>query len=447
MTQMRQLTTPSQGLIGQVTLTLAILATAGSLILHPADLFTIRPGLAVVRLTGECLLLAPLLMGSVALAYQYPIYIRHNTKVCIFTVPLYLMAALLPAPLAALCAGLSILVGEALVQERHGSTPEQILTHTGRWILVALAGSCLAHLSPGHPLLLAAAALLLWLGDLVTLPLVLTPLTGEHPRRLIQQVAKEGGMAEGVQYVVGLVGVLAALHQVWALVLVALPSLLVYLAYRKEVDPDTLQLLESMADAVDLRDPYTKGHSHRVAELTRGLLAQLGRNGQEAALILTAARIHDIGKLGLPDTVLLKEGALSPAEQTLLESYPERGADLLRKYPDFARGVEMIQHHHERWDGRGYPHRLATVAIPFGARIIAVTDAFDAMTSDRPYRRALSPDRAAQILQDGRGRQWDPQIVDAFLVSIADRLSAPVTPLALHVLPTAVDALPSQATA
>lgn len=254
-------------------------------------------------------------------------------------------------------------------------------------------------------------------------------------------------MAEGVQYVVGLVGVLAALHQVWALVLVALPSLLVYLAYRKEVDPDTLQLLESMADAVDLRDPYTKGHSHRVAELTRGLLAQLGRNGQEAALILTAARIHDIGKLGLPDTVLLKEGALSPAEQTLLESYPERGADLLRKYPDFARGVEMIQHHHERWDGRGYPHRLATVAIPFGARIIAVTDAFDAMTSDRPYRRALSPDRAAQILQDGRGRQWDPQIVDAFLVSIADRLSAPVTPLALHVLPTAVDALPSQATA
>ena len=106
-----------------------------------------------------------------------------------------------------------------------------------------------------------------------------------------------------------------------------------------------------------------------------------------------------------------------------MKTHPQRGAELLARYPDFARGVEIVRHHHERWDGKGYPAGLAGFEIPFGARVIAVADSFDAMTSDRPYRRGMPPETAAQILRDGRGQQWDAQLVDAFLESIADELA------------------------
>jgi HD-GYP domain-containing protein (c-di-GMP phosphodiesterase class II) len=152
-------------------------------------------------------------------------------------------------------------------------------------------------------------------------------------------------------------------------------------------------------------------------------------------MILAAARVHDIGKLGLPDDLIHQKGSLTPEEKALMASHAERGADLLLRYPDFARGVDMVRHHHEHWDGSGYPYRLKGKDIPLGARIIAVANEFDAMTNDRPHRHALPVDRAASILRDGRGIQWDPAIVDAFLQSIADRLDQAVAP-ALRVLPS-----------
>ncbi len=98
-----------------------------------------------------------------------------------------------------------------------------------------------------------------------------------------------------------------------------------------------------------------------------------------------------------------------------METHAARGAELLVQYPDLARGTAIVRHHHERWDGQGYPDGKAGYAIPLGARVLAVADSFDAMTSDRPYRRGMSVERAVQILRDGRGTQWDPQIVDAFV--------------------------------
>ena len=112
-----------------------------------------------------------------------------------------------------------------------------------------------------------------------------------------------------------------------------------------------------------------------------------------------------------------------------METHPGRGAELLARYPDFARGVAIVRHHHERWDGQGYPDRRAGIDIPFGARVIAVADSFDAMTSDRPYRPGMPVERAAQILREGRGTQWDAQIVDAFLRTAAVSVSpAPAVP-------------------
>jgi putative two-component system response regulator len=190
----------------------------------------------------------------------------------------------------------------------------------------------------------------------------------------------------------------------------------------------TQKMLESMADTVDLRDPYTGGHSRQVTELVEGILAQLNKEGPEVRLIITSARLHDIGKISVPDAVLHKPGKLTDEEWAIMAAHPEVGADFLARHPGSRRGVDIVRHHHEAWDGSGYPHKLRATQIPFGARVIAVADSFDAMTSDRPYRPGMSVSTAVAILRAGRGLQWDPKIVDAFVRSIADRLKSDAGP-------------------
>jgi HD-GYP domain-containing protein (c-di-GMP phosphodiesterase class II) len=160
---------------------------------------------------------------------------------------------------------------------------------------------------------------------------------------------------------------------------------------------------------------YTGGHSCRVAEMSRYLLREMDLSGPEAALIVWAARLHDIGKIGLPNQILGKPGSLSVAEKRVLDLHPVRGAAWLLRYCGSRRGADIVRHHHERWDGEGYPDRLKGRDIPRGARLIAVADSFDALTSDRPYRTATSTSQALRILREGRGRQWDPRMVDALL--------------------------------
>ncbi len=166
---------------------------------------------------------------------------------------------------------------------------------------------------------------------------------------------------------------------------------------------------------MDWCDFYTGGHSHRVADMSRHLSREMSLSGPEAALIIWAARWHDIGKIGLPNQILGKPGSLNLAEKRVLDLHPERGAAWLLRYCGSARGADIVRHHHERWDGEGYPDRLRGRDIPWGARMIAVADSFDALTSDRPYRTGTSTTEALRILREGRGRQWDPSIVDALL--------------------------------
>jgi HD-GYP domain-containing protein (c-di-GMP phosphodiesterase class II) len=121
-----------------------------------------------------------------------------------------------------------------------------------------------------------------------------------------------------------------------------------------------------------------------------------------------------------------------------MEEHPVKGAELLKRHRDFARGVALVRHHHESWDGTGYPDGLKGAEIPFGARVIAVADSYDAMTSDRPYRKGMPIARAAGILREGRGRQWDAAVVDAFLRTIADQLEQEeALPLRLQLVPPA----------
>lgn len=376
----------------------------------------------------QSLLVGLFLLLCVIVADLYPIHIRYHTKVAMMSVPLYLMAVLLSPSLAALAAGLGWLIGETIVRRERRNRPGDIAIASARWVVVAYVGALVAHLPMGdalsEALVLIGTAVVLFLGDAISVSFQIAYMSGEPPRRILVAIIREGGLAEGVQYLIGLLSALAALQEIWALVLLAIPTGIAYWAFKnvKEMRTGTRQVLESMADAVDLRDPYTGGHSRRVADKCAEILTQLGIFGPEVDLIVSAARVHDIGKIGIPDEILKKPGRLTPKEKAIMETHTERGAELLARYPDFARGVEIVRHHHEHWDGKGYPSRIAGLDLPFGARVLAVADAFDAMTTERPYRQAMSVQQAATILRQGSGHQWDPAIVLAFLHIIEHKL-------------------------
>jgi putative nucleotidyltransferase with HDIG domain len=180
--------------------------------------------------------------------------------------------------------------------------------------------------------------------------------------------------------------------------------------------------MEGLADAVERRDPYTYRHSIRVTEHVRtilGAMPQVPRATREA--IIAAAHVHDLGKVGSRDGSLKKPGDLSPEERQEIEQHAAVGAEIVSRLEAYRPSVDTIRHHHERWDGSGYPDRLEGERIPLGARIIAVADAFDAMTSDRVYRAALPVDVAFAELAKGRGTQFDPQIVDVFQTAYQNR--------------------------
>jgi hypothetical protein len=375
------------------------------------------------------LLLALLLCAMFVIANRYPIHIQFQTKIHLATVPLYLMVLLLPAPVAALAAGMSMLVEQWLSHELSGNKPCDSATAVGRLVIVAVLSAWTAQLFFTDyletPLALVLVAVVMYVTDTVLGAIEIAAMSDDSFGSLLIMLVREGWAVEGVQYLLGILGALVALQHPWALALLIPPMMFVYLAYKraKEMQDTTRHLLENMADMVDLRDSYTGGHSRRVADLCRGILAELALGGPEVELIITAARVHDIGKIALPDHILNKAGKLSPEEWAIMASHPMRGAEFLARYPDFRRGVEIVRHHHERWDGKGYPDGLCGTAIPIGARVIAVADSFDAMTSDRPYRNGMQLRKAAQILRDERGIQWDAAIVDAFLRSIAERLA------------------------
>jgi putative two-component system response regulator len=182
----------------------------------------------------------------------------------------------------------------------------------------------------------------------------------------------------------------------------------------RAVHDNARETLESMADAVDARDPGMGQHSLRVSIYTATLLHALNVSEPDFTLIINAARFHDIGKIVISDQVLNKPARLSEDERTEVKGHPELGANLLWLYPEFRASAEMVLHHHERVDGQGYPHGLAGDRIPFGARVIAVADTFDAMTSDRAYRKGISIHQATQMLLKGRELQWDREIVEVF---------------------------------
>jgi len=173
--------------------------------------------------------------------------------------------------------------------------------------------------------------------------------------------------------------------------------------------------LEAMGDALDLRDAETEGHSKRVTAYTIALARAMGLDLDELRTIARGAFLHDIGKIATPDRILLKPGRLDPEEMEVMREHCEQGYRIVRKIPFLREASEIVYAHQERFDGQGYPRRLSGEEIPLGARIFAIADTLDAITSDRPYRKGASFDVATTEISRCTGQQFDPAIVDVFL--------------------------------
>ena len=171
--------------------------------------------------------------------------------------------------------------------------------------------------------------------------------------------------------------------------------------------------MRALTSAIDAKDPYTCGHSDRVARLAVCLAKQLGCDKEELNTIYLSGLLHDIGKIGIDDNVLRKPGALTPAEFEHIKTHPDLGCRILDGVKQLDKVLPVVRHHHESWNGGGYPSGLKADETPFLARIVAVADSMDAMSSDRPYRKGMSDEKLDSILKAGSGKQWDPAIVEA----------------------------------
>jgi HD-GYP domain-containing protein (c-di-GMP phosphodiesterase class II) len=190
------------------------------------------------------------------------------------------------------------------------------------------------------------------------------------------------------------------------------------------------RVLRQMAAAVDAQDPYTDGHSRRVALHSAMVARKMGLGAEEVARLRTAGAIHDIGKLRIPVELLNKPGALSEAEFEIVKRHPDDGAEIVSCMDDPAI-TEMVRHHHERFDGNGYPDGLAGEEIPIGSRILLVADAFEAMTTDRLYRATRTADEALAEIKRCAGTQFDPLVVDALAVVVSPALPTPTSAVAV----------------
>ncbi len=221
------------------------------------------------------------------------------------------------------------------------------------------------------------------------------------------------GFIMAIVYVeVGIVGILLFFLPL----LLARRSFELYTKMRKVY----LDTIRALAAAIDAKDPYTKGHSERVAKMSVTLAQELNLSGRELENIEYTALLHDIGKIGIADSILGKKGSLTSQEFDRIKEHTAMGANIIEPVDFLKNSYWAIYHHHEKYNGKGYPDGLKSEDIPILARVIAVADAYDAMNSDRPYRKKLSKDKILNELKDQSGKQFDPEVVKA-LISVLDR--------------------------
>jgi putative two-component system response regulator len=175
------------------------------------------------------------------------------------------------------------------------------------------------------------------------------------------------------------------------------------------------EAIKALASAVDAKDPYTARHSRRVTRLSLLLADSIQLSSEERYMLELSAWMHDVGKIGVPDSILIKPAPLTPKEFAVMKEHPAKGAEIVGEIEEFGQVADVIRHHHERVDGRGYPDGLRGAAIPLASRIILIADSFEAMVADRSYRRSLGREAAIRELQEHSGTQFDQSLTQAFI--------------------------------
>ena len=218
----------------------------------------------------------------------------------------------------------------------------------------------------------------------------------------------------------GVLGVLMAFLYAWSpwnLALILIPLALVHISLRNymRLRHEAQRAFEQIVKLLSARDPYTYEHSKQVADLAEKIARELRLPEDQVEKIRSAALIHDIGKIAVPDEILRKPGPLTDEEWAIMKKHPDVGADLIQNLEIYADVADIVRYEHERWDGSGYPKGLKGEEIPLGARIVAAADIWNALTTDRPYRPAYPHDKARRMIEEMRGKELDPKVADALL--------------------------------
>jgi putative nucleotidyltransferase with HDIG domain len=376
---------------------------------------------------------AAVLVGIGVLAANFPVMIRRNYKADATPAIDLALVMLFPAATAVALVGLARALGDGvLFLRRNPATGKRrrrsidVLFNTSQMTITAAIGAGVYHAGSRTFVAAIIAAVAMYITTTTLVAIAVAMMSGRNPAQVWVEAAAVDWKLTAAMYAAGyLLAVISATEPWIALVMLA-PIAGIQLALKRAVQmrDQTIAAVESMADVVDKRDPYTGEHSRSVAEHSVRIAHQMRLPEPEVELIRLAARVHDLGKIAVPDEILHKRGRLTDAEFAVMKQHPATGAEILAKFSEYRKGRTLVLAHHERIDGRGYPRGLAGDAIPFGARVIAVADSWDAMTSNRPYREALDKRVAMAELLRGRGIQWDATVVDAFAATMPDLVPA-----------------------
>jgi len=423
-----------------------------------SELFRLAVGLAAVgtlAVNGGRLEVEPAdwwLIASIAvtaiLALEFPLHINISAKVSVASAVFFAAVLLLPVWQAATLVGGLQAVDIGLAAFRKVRATRQapplraiginIIFNGGQAYFSALAaGAVLAAggvsarsglAGPQDALVLVASAVSLYSVNVFMVALAVALATARSPLALFFETQRLVYVQFASLYLVGALAAFGAVRWPWIPVFSIIPGVLVYhsLKQRIELRQDAMRAMERMADEVDRRDPYTFQHSQRVAIYSHAISRKLGFTAAEIDVVELAAKVHDIGKIRIPDSILLKPAKLSPDERRVMETHSRLGFDILKQFSEYAKVLDLVLTHHERYDGLGYPNGTVGKRLLLIAQVIPVADSLDAMTTARAYRDAKPWDSAMGELRRGAGTQWNPQVVEAALAVLSqeDRAEA-----------------------
>jgi putative nucleotidyltransferase with HDIG domain len=382
------------------------------------------------------------LAGTGILALEFPLHVNINTKVSVASAVFFAAVLVLPVWQAALLVGLlqaaDICIAAARKVRATRERPPvraivvNVVFNGGQAYLAALAGGGLLAWTggvlaqrgmhgPGDVIVLFGAAFVMYGVNVFLVALAVAFATARNPMSLFLETQRVVYVQFAGLYLIGALAAFGAVRWPWIPVFSIIPGVLIYhsLKQRIELRHEGMRAMERMAAEVDRRDPYTFQHSQRVSIYAHAIARKLGFTAAEIEIVELAAKVHDVGKIRIPDAILLKPEGLTDEERRVMQTHPRLGFEILRQFSEYAKVLDLVLTHHERYDGHGYPNGTVGRRLLLIAQVIPVADSLDAMTTARAYRRARSWQSAMEELRRGAGSQWNPQVVNAALAVLS----------------------------